>query len=129
VARILLVDDERQVIQGWRMRLNLEPDMVVVGEASTADSALRLARETQPDVILLDIKLPNKNGITIIRHLYELAPACKVIIVTLYDSPYHRTRAHEAGAVALIAKQESPERLFTAIREAVHPDISAEQEG
>ena len=65
-----------------------------------------------------------KDGITIIRQLYNLAPACKVIIVTLYDSPHYRTRANEAGAVAFIAKQEPPERLFTAIREAVRPVIS-----
>ena len=125
MARILLVDDERQVRQGWRMRLKLEPDMVVVGEASTADMALKLTAETQPDVILLDIRLPDKDGITIIRQLYGLAPACKVIIVTLYDSPYYRTRAKEAGAVAFIAKQEPPERLFTAIRDAMQPTLHA----
>ena len=99
--------------------------MVVVGEASSADTALKLTEETQPDVILLDIKLPDQDGITIIRQLYGLAPACKVIIVTLYDSPYYRTRAKEAGAVAFIAKQEPPEMLFTAIREAMEPTINA----
>lgn len=123
MARILLVDDERQVRQGWRMRLNLEPDMVVVGEANNANSALKLAEETQPDIILLDIRLPDKDGITIIRQLCNLAPTCKVIIVTLYDSPYYRTKANEAGAVAFIAKQEPPENLFIAIREATQPTI------
>ena len=123
MARILLVDDERQVRQGWRMRLKLEPDMVVVGEAGTADTALKLTAETQPDVILLDIRLPDQDGITIIRQLYNLAPVCKVIIVTLYDSPNYRIRAIEAGAVAFIAKQEPPEKLFTAIRDAMQPTL------
>ena len=125
MARILLVDDEQQVRRGWRMRLKLEPDMVVVGEANNADMALKLTAETQPDVILLDIRLPDKDGMTIIRQIYNLAPACKVIIVTLYDSPNHRIRAKEAGAVAFITKQEPPERLFTAIREAVRPIINS----
>ena len=93
MTRILLVDDEQQVRQGWRMRLKLEPDMVVVGEADGADLALKLTTETQPDVILLDIRLPDKDALTIIRQLYNLAPACKVIIVTLYDNPHSRTRA------------------------------------
>lgn len=101
------------------MRLKLEPDMVVVGEADSADMALKLTEDTQPDVIVLDIRLPDQDGITIIRQLYNLAPACKVIVVTVYDNPTHRTRAEGAGAVAFIAKQEPPERLFTAIREAV----------
>lgn len=125
MARILLVDDERKVRQGWRMRLKLEPDMVVVGEADSADTALKLTAETQPDVILLDIRLPDHDGITIIRQLYNLAPACKVIIVTLYDSPSYRTRAKEAGAVAFIAKQESPEKLFIAIREAMESNLKS----
>jgi len=122
VARILLVDDERQVRQGWRMRLKLEPDMVVVGEAESADMALKITTETQPDVVLLDIRLPDQDGITIIRQLYSLAPACKVIVVSLYDSPKYRIQAQEAGAVAFISKQESPERLLTVIREAVQPN-------
>ena len=125
MTRILLVDDDPQVRQGWRMRLELEADMVVVGEADNAETTLKLAAETQPDVILLDIRLPDANGIAITRQLYKLAPACKVILVTLYDSPHYRTRAKEAGAVAFIAKQEPPERLFTAIREAVRPIINS----
>jgi DNA-binding NarL/FixJ family response regulator len=101
------------------MRLRLEPDMVVVGEADSAGSTLRLATETKPDVVLLDIRLPDANGITIIRQLHNLAPACKVILVTLYDNPKNRAKAMEAGASEFVAKQESPERLFMAIRKVV----------
>ena len=125
MARILLVDDEPQVRQGWRMRLELEPDMVVVGEADSADTTLKLAAEIQPDVILLDIRLPDANGVAIIRHLYRLAPACKVILVTLYDNPQHRTRAKEAGASDFVAKQEPSETVLTAIREALQPTINS----
>ena len=67
--------------------------MIVVGEAANAVMALKLTAETQPDVILLDVRLPDQDGITLIRQLYNLAPACKVIIVTLYDNPHSRTRA------------------------------------
>jgi DNA-binding NarL/FixJ family response regulator len=105
------------------MRLTLEPDIIVVGEARNADLALKLAEKTQPDLILLDIRMPGTAGLAIIRQLYQVAPACKVIIVTLYDSPDYRLRAEEAGAVAFVAKQEQPESLLTAIRQAIRPTI------
>ena len=124
MVRILLVDDDQEVRQGWRMRLTLEPDIKVVGEALNADMAVKLAEQCQPDLILLDIRMPGKGGLAVIRQLYQAAPACKVIIVTLYDSPDYRFRAKEAGAVAFVAKQEQPETLLTAIRQAIRPTIN-----
>jgi DNA-binding NarL/FixJ family response regulator len=117
VIKVLLTDDEPEVRQGWRMRLALEANITIVGEAYNAESALQLAAETQPNVILLDIKMPGKDGIAIIPQLRQVVPACKVIIVTLYDSPNHRRWAKEAGAAAFVAKQESPESLLTAIEQ------------
>lgn len=118
---ILLVDDDPEVRRGWRMRLALEPDLAVVGEAHNAETALQQAAATHPAVVLLDIKLPGQEGITIIRQLNRAAPGCKVVVVTIYDNPIYRARANEEGAAAFIAKQEPTERLLTIIREVTQP--------
>ena len=118
MIKILLVDDEAKVRQGWRMRLALEADMKVVGEAANAETAVTVAAITQPDVVLLDIKLPGQDGLTTIHQLHQVTPGCQVIIVTIYDSPHQRIWAEAEGAVAFITKQESPEKLLTVIREA-----------
>jgi CheY-like chemotaxis protein len=119
MIKLLLIDDETEVRQGWRMRLTLEPNMVIVGEAADTATALEVTKDTQPDVILLDIKMPKQDGLSIVRQLHQAAPAAKVIIVTIYDTPTNRILAKEAGAVAFVAKQEPPERLLTAIHQAV----------
>jgi DNA-binding NarL/FixJ family response regulator len=119
MVKILLVDDEPEVLLGWRMRLALEIDFSVVGEAATGQTALLLAQATQPDVVLLDIKLPDQDGIAVAGQLQQVAPQSRVIIVTLYDDPRHRSGAKAAGAAGFVAKQEPPEKLLTAIREAL----------
>ena len=120
MIKILLVDDKLEVIRGWRMRLGLEDDMRIVGEAQNGETALHLAQETQPDIILLDLNLAGRDGIKLIPRFHDLVPKGKVIIVTIYDNRPQRVRAEAAGAIEFIAKQESPERLLTAIREAIH---------
>ncbi len=118
MIKILLVDDEAKIRQGWRMRLALEADMKVVGEAANVETAVAVAAITQPDVVLLDIRMPGQDGLTAIHQLHQVTPACKVIIVTVYDSPHQRAWAKAEGAVAFIAKQEPPEKLLAAIRAA-----------
>lgn len=116
MIKILLVDDEAKIRQGWRMRLALEADMEVVGEAANGETAVAVAALTRPDVILLDIEMPGQDGLTTLSQLRRVTPACKVIIVAIYDSPHQRAWAEAEGAVAFIAKQERPEKLLTMIR-------------
>ncbi len=99
------------------MRLALETDMKVVGEAANGETAVTVAALTQPDVVLLDVKMPGQDGLATIHQLHQVTPTCKVIIVTIYDSPHQRAWAEAEGAVAFIAKQEPPERLLATIRE------------
>ena len=119
MIKILLIDDEPNVIQGWRMRLALEDDLAVIGEAGDPDAAPVMAQATQPDVILLDLMLTGRNGADLIPQLVKAAPGCRIIVVSIYDNVGSRYLALQAGASAFVAKQESPEMLLTAIREVM----------
>ncbi len=115
---ILLVDDEPDVLLGWRMRLGLEPDLNIVGAADRAAPALALAAAAQPQVILLDLRLHGQDSIDLIRRFQAAAPGSRVIVVTIYDDARHRREVLAAGATDFVAKQESVEQLLTAIRAA-----------
>lgn len=98
------------------MRLALEADMTVVGDAATVEAATALTDLTQPDIILLDLKLAGQDSLSAIGQFHRVAPGCKVIVVTIYDSSRQRAGAKAEGAAAFVAKQESPEYLLATIR-------------
>ena len=111
------MDDLPAVRHGLRLRLGLEPDLAVVGEAADGQTALKLAGELAPDVIIMDLAMPSVDGLVAAAALRELAPRSRVIMLTLHDHLRIRHRAAEAGAAALIAKYEPSERLIEAIRQ------------
>jgi DNA-binding NarL/FixJ family response regulator len=98
------------------MRLELEPDVTVVGEAADGEAALALAEALCPDVIIMDIEMPGMDGISATRALR--GRRAKVVILSLYDDTMTQARAHEAGAVAFVAKHRMEEPLLAAIRAA-----------
>lgn len=116
MIKILLVDDDPNIRRGVRMHLALEPDFSVVGEAGDGWEALRLARELQPDVVVMDIRLPLLDGLSAAERLRESQPKCMVIILTLYDEPSNRARAEQIGVAAFIPKQKTDGELVNAIR-------------
>jgi DNA-binding NarL/FixJ family response regulator len=118
VIRLLLVDDQASIRSGLRMRLGLETDLEVVGEAETADDAIAIAAATAPGVVVMDIVLPGLDGIAATAHLRAVQPACSVVILSLYDDPALRERAAAAGAAAFITKHEPDQVLLDAIRAA-----------
>ncbi|HSM57449.1 MAG TPA: response regulator transcription factor [Candidatus Sulfomarinibacteraceae bacterium] len=118
MIRILLVDDQATVRQGWRMRLALEPDMDVVGEASDGLQALQLAQELLPDVLLVDLEMPGMDGVDAVRRLAEKGLPSVAVIISIYDSRENRRRARQAGAVAFVGKQQPTDVLLAAIRQA-----------
>lgn len=115
---ILLVDDQQTVRQGLRMRLALEPDVMVVGEADDGAAALDLAHSLQPDVVIMDVALPGMDGLTATAQLRTLAPRSAVVVLSLYDDAETRERAFTCGAVAFVGKHETAETLPSAIRQA-----------
>lgn len=118
MIRILLVDDQRAVRQGLRLRLTLEPDLGVVAEAGDGTEALTLARSASPHVIVMDVQLPGPDGIAVACAMRDTAPACAVIMLSIHDDSVTRDRAQAAGAVAFVSKHGSIDELVAAIRQA-----------
>lgn len=113
---VLLVDDESAVRQGLRMRMELEPDLVVVGEAGDGIAAVKAAQVLDPDVVVTDVEMPKMDGITAIEWLREVNPSTSVIVLSVYDDEDARARARAAGARAFVGKQEGVEELLDVIR-------------
>lgn len=115
--RILLVDDQPRVRQGWRMALSLEADMEVVGEAADGEEAVRRASTLQPAVVVMDVEMALMDGIEATRVLKGEVPTCAVIVVSIHDTEQIRSDALAAGAAAFISKQDPIEALLVAIRQ------------
>ena len=115
--RILLVDDHQVVREGIRRMLEIEPDLKVVGEASGALEALAQAEALNPEVILMDIKMPGVDGISLTREIKKKFPDINIIMMTLYDE--YLTQAIEAGARGYLLKDIHRDELLKAIH-AVH---------
>jgi DNA-binding NarL/FixJ family response regulator len=115
---ILLVDDQPAVRQGLSMRLALEPDLEVIGEAVDGVEALRRAHELHPDVVVMDIEMPRLDGIAATEALRTIEPGCCVVILTVHESSATRARARDAGAAAFVSKHAGEEALLAAIRSA-----------
>src|SRR6476469_4960228 len=113
--RVLLVDDHRMVLEGLRVLLQPLEYVEVVGTAGTAAQALALAATSQPDVVLLDINLPDINGIEVCRRLVAQQPAIKVVALTTLNERSYLTRMLQAGAAGYVLKNALPEELAEAI--------------
>jgi DNA-binding NarL/FixJ family response regulator len=116
MIRVLIVDDHELLRAGLRSRLEAESGVAVVGEADTAERAVLMARKLQPDLILLDLLLPRKNGIDAIPELAQVAPEARVIVVSSQAAPSSVRQALSAGAAGYLPKRSSDYELVTAIK-------------
>ncbi|MEW5867734.1 MAG: response regulator transcription factor [Chloroflexota bacterium] len=117
--RILLADDHTILRQGVRALLENKPDMLIVGEAEDGHSAVRMASELQPDVVLMDIAMPLLNGLEATQRMRRDCPNTRVLILTMYDSEEYIRQALANGAMGYILKDAAACDLLEAIR-AVH---------
>ena len=118
MIRVLVVDNEPSVKLGLCMRLGVEPDIEVVGAASDCAQALARIRELQPDVVLIDTRLPCLDDAQATQAIRAVAPNAAVLILTLRSDPGARQLSTSAGAAALIEKSAGDGALLAAIRTA-----------
>lgn len=118
MIRVLLVDDQANIRRGLRMRLGLEPDIEVVGEAADGEAAVRMAQLLAPNVVVMDVQMPIMDGIDATVAVTKEAFPPGVVMLSLYDDERTRARARDAGAVVFVPKTCMHEHLVDAIRTA-----------
>lgn len=115
---VLLVDDHPVVREGLRGMLETEPDLTVVGEASSGDEAVAQNRAKRPDVILMDLRMPGLDGVGATRKILAETPERRVVVLTTYETDADILRAVEAGAAGYLLKDTTRAELSGAIRAA-----------
>lgn len=128
--RVLIADDQQLVREGLRVLLGLTPDISVVGEAADGSEAVERAQTLRPDVVLMDVRMPELDGVAATRRLQETHPAVKVIILTTFDDDEYVFEGLRAGAAGYLLKDVPSDQLAEAIRAAargeafIHPSVT-----
>ena len=116
MIRVLLVDDQSLLRMGFRLILEAEPDMEVVGEAGDGATGVSMTSSLRPDVVLMDVRMPGTDGIAATRLITAASPAIKVLILTTFDLDEYVFAGLKAGASGFLLKDAPPAELLTAIR-------------
>jgi NarL family two-component system response regulator LiaR len=128
---VLLVDDHSIVRQGVKAFLVTQPDIMVVGEASSGEEAIKLAEQYVPDVILMDLIMPAMDGVEATRRVKQVSPRSQIVVLTSYHEDEHIFPSLKAGALSYVLKDVSAEELASAVRKAasgeavLHPRVAA----
>ena len=131
LIRVLLVDDHAIVREGYRRLLERETDVEVAGEACDAVGAYRLYKATEPDVVIMDISMPGRGGIDVLRQIRQWDPHARVLVFSMHAGASYALQAFRAGARGYMTKSSAPELLVNAVRSvaankpALCPEISA----
>jgi NarL family two-component system response regulator LiaR len=128
--RVVVADDHPIVRQGLRLLLSTEPEFVLVGEAKNGAEAVRLVEQTRPDVLILDLLMPDVDGLTATQQILELYPPARILILTSFTDDEKVVAALQAGAAGCMIKDSTPEELLEAVRavargeSALHPLVA-----
>jgi DNA-binding NarL/FixJ family response regulator len=133
-VRVVIVDDHAVVRSGLRLLLDAEDDIETVGEAGTAREAIFEVRAQKPDVVLMDVVLPDKTGIEATPDVLKEAPDAKVLVLSMQDDPSYVRQAFAAGASGYVLKEAADSEVVAAVREVaagryVHPPLGARMAG
>lgn len=117
MSKLLLVGNDSYIREGLRMRLALEPDLTIVGEAENGMEALPQFQTLRPDIVVIDEIMPDRDFFAALTSLHKAYSQCSIILLSLYDSEAMRVQAELAGATALVSKREGVEALLAAIHQ------------
>jgi len=115
--KIMLVDDHAVVRMGFRLLLNGSPDMKVVAEADSGESALRHLEQAEPDVVVMDVAMPGIGGLEAIHRILAKQPGARILALSAHEDAMHARRALKAGAMGYLTKRSAAEALIQAIRQ------------
>ena len=118
-VRILLAEDHLIVLEGLRLLLEVEDDLEIVGEAQTGRIAVEMALNVRPDVVVMDIAMPQLNGLEASRQILHTYPACRILILSAHENDAYIERAIEIGVAGYLIKQTSANMLGRAVRTVV----------
>jgi two-component system response regulator NreC len=121
--RVLLADDHAILRAGLKMFINAQEDMLCVGDAGNGRSALEIALQQKPDVILLDLNMPELNGLEALPQFRAQLPETRILILTMYTDETHFRKALAAGAAGYVLKKAADQELLSAIRAAMRGDV------
>ncbi len=128
---VLIADDHAVVRSGLRLLLDAQEDIEVVGEAGSGEEAIKTARSTEPDVVLMDVVMPGMNGLEATKALHRVLPDIKVLVLSMQDDPQYVHEAFSAGASGYVLKEAADKEVVAAIRDVagggryVHPALGA----
>lgn len=127
-TRLLIADDHDLVREGMRAMLTKEPNLQVAGEAANGREALELCRLLRPDLVLMDIRMPEMDGITATRAIKREHPATSILMVTTHESPEHLLEAIKAGAAGYVLKDATKRQLLDAVHRVLQGESPLNQE-
>jgi Response regulator containing a CheY-like receiver domain and an HTH DNA-binding domain len=122
-TQILIVDDHPVTRAGLSHLINHQPDMIICGEAESAAQAMDVLTSSQPDLLLIDLTLPGKSGLELVKDVKAMRPDLLMLVVSMHDESLYADRVLRAGARGYITKHEGGEKLITAIRQVLSGKI------
>jgi DNA-binding NarL/FixJ family response regulator len=128
IKRLILADDHHLLRRGFRSLLGGEPDLEVVGEASTGQEAIEICRRLEPDLVLMDVRMPEMDGITATRQIKHEQAGVSVLMVTMHENPAYLLEALDAGAAGYVLKDTPADRLINAVRRTLDGESPLNQE-
>ena len=118
-VRVLISDDHAILRSGLKMLLNAEPDIEVIGEATTGEEAIKLAGELKPDLVLMDVSMPGMGGLEATEQIKKRYPQIKVLILTMHESEAYLFRTIKAGGSGYVLKKSADTELISAIHQVI----------
>jgi DNA-binding NarL/FixJ family response regulator len=128
IKRLVLADDHHLLRRGFRSLLSNEPGLEVVGEASTGLEAIEISQRLAPDLVLMDVRMPEMDGITATRRIKRNQPGVSVLVVTMHENPDYLLEALDAGAAGYVLKDAPAERLINAVYRTLDGESPLNQE-